>query len=83
MLCALKQTEALELGAQIGQALGRLHNAGVIHGDLTTSNMMIKEDGSLVRPHDQRHIAMGCFLFMCVVSYVCVSCGSMVVCTYR
>lgn len=40
--------EALELGAKIGQALGRLHNAGVIHGDLTTSNMMVKEDGSLV-----------------------------------
>ena len=34
---------------QIGQALARLHDGGVIHGDLTTSNMLLREaDGALV-----------------------------------
>nr|POE49260.1 ekc/keops complex subunit bud32 [Quercus suber] len=28
--------------AQIGQTVGQLHRAGVIHGDLTTSNMMLR-----------------------------------------
>lgn len=36
----------LELMAQkIGQEVGLLHANGIIHGDLTTSNMLIREDG--------------------------------------
>jgi TP53 regulating kinase-like protein len=27
---------------EIGAALGHMHNAGVVHGDLTTSNIMLK-----------------------------------------
>ena len=30
-----------ELCYQIGQLIGQLHNAGMIHGDLTTSNMIV------------------------------------------
>ena len=28
---------------QIGSAVGRLHDAGIVHGDLTTSNMIVRE----------------------------------------
>ncbi len=31
---------------RIGEAVGRLHKAGVVHGDLTTSNMMLRPLGS-------------------------------------
>jgi len=31
----------------IGEALARLHNAGICHGDFTTSNMILKDVGSL------------------------------------
>ncbi|XP_020687727.1 EKC/KEOPS complex subunit bud32 isoform X1 [Dendrobium catenatum] len=32
-----------ELAKQIGVAIGKLHDGGLIHGDLTTSNMIIRE----------------------------------------
>ena len=32
-----------ELAYRMGELVGRLHNVGVVHGDLTTSNMMIVE----------------------------------------
>lgn len=31
----------------IGEAVAELHNAGISHGDLTTSNMIVMEDGKL------------------------------------
>lgn len=31
-----------DLATQIGDAIGKLHDGGLIHGDLTTSNMLIK-----------------------------------------
>jgi len=31
---------------QIGEALGKLHSAGIVHGDVTTSNMILR-DGNL------------------------------------
>ncbi|KAH0469252.1 hypothetical protein IEQ34_002484 [Dendrobium chrysotoxum] len=31
-----------ELATQIGVAIGKLHDGGLIHGDLTTSNMIIR-----------------------------------------
>jgi TP53 regulating kinase-like protein len=60
--CGCMNTEALELGTKIGQALGRLHNAGVIHGDLTTSNMMVNTDGSVVRARHSRLFASNAHL---------------------
>ena len=35
---------------EIGRLVALLHDGGMVHGDLTTSNMMLREsDGSLVR----------------------------------
>lgn len=34
--------EVKELMMKIGRAVGKLHNVGVIHGDLTTSNLMLR-----------------------------------------
>ncbi|KAI7257841.1 hypothetical protein KC345_g10680 [Hortaea werneckii] len=34
-----------ELLARIGTVVGRLHAAGVVHGDLTTSNLMLRRHG--------------------------------------
>ncbi|CAK9167863.1 unnamed protein product [Ilex paraguariensis] len=31
-----------DIATQIGDAIGRLHDGGLIHGDLTTSNMLIR-----------------------------------------
>jgi len=33
---------------QLGELIGRLHRAGLIHGDITTSNVIVAPDGSLV-----------------------------------
>lgn len=32
------------IASQIGDAIGKLHDGGLIHGDLTTSNMLLKND---------------------------------------
>ncbi|KAF7117354.1 hypothetical protein CNMCM5793_006103 [Aspergillus hiratsukae] len=44
---ALKQEEARvrDLLRRIGRAVGALHKAGVIHGDLTTSNLILRPPG--------------------------------------
>jgi len=34
---------AVEVAREIGRIVGRLHRAGIIHGDLTTSNMILRE----------------------------------------
>ena len=36
------QQEIQHLMGRIGRILGRMHNMGVVHGDLTTSNLMIR-----------------------------------------
>jgi len=36
--------EDTELCSRIGEAIGRLHHAGIIHGDLTGSNIIIRGD---------------------------------------
>ncbi|KAI9759785.1 MAG: hypothetical protein M4579_002084 [Chaenotheca gracillima] len=36
-------TEVRTLLWRVGQAVGRLHKAGVVHGDLTTGNMLIRD----------------------------------------
>ncbi|WP_297062972.1 Kae1-associated kinase Bud32 [Thermococcus sp.] len=33
----------LELCREIGRQIGKLHRAGIVHGDLTTSNMILRE----------------------------------------
>ena len=33
-----------DLMRRVGRAVGRLHQIGVVHGDLTTSNMMLREE---------------------------------------
>lgn len=37
---------AARLMREIGRSVGRLHSVGIIHGDLTTSNMMLREGTS-------------------------------------
>lgn len=32
---------------RIGEAVGRMHKIGVVHGDLTTSNLMLKPDAEI------------------------------------
>ncbi|KAK7301591.1 hypothetical protein RJT34_12458 [Clitoria ternatea] len=36
------------IASQIGDAIGKLHDGGLVHGDLTTSNMLLKNDNQLV-----------------------------------
>ena len=38
----------LQLCRQIGNLIGRLHKNGIIHGDLTTSNMILTASGKVV-----------------------------------
>jgi TP53 regulating kinase-like protein len=39
--------ERQELCGKIGELIGRLHKHGVIHGDLTTSNMILNGEGKI------------------------------------
>jgi TP53 regulating kinase and related kinases len=34
---------AMETAREIGRVVGRLHRAGIVHGDLTTSNMILRD----------------------------------------
>jgi TP53 regulating kinase-like protein len=47
LLPTLSFDERLHLCFHIGQLIGRLHKARIIHGDLTTSNMILSESGKL------------------------------------
>jgi len=38
------QTKLIKLSMKIGQTLGLMHKNNVIHGDLTTSNMMVEKE---------------------------------------
>jgi TP53 regulating kinase-like protein len=40
--------ERLRLSSHIGRMIGRLHKHGIIHGDLTTSNMILTPYGKVV-----------------------------------
>lgn len=44
----LTAEEKLDLCYHIGTLIGRLHNHGIIHGDLTTSNMILTQRGKVV-----------------------------------
>ena len=38
-----KNTKLIELlSSEIGRILGKLHESDIVHGDLTTSNMLVK-----------------------------------------
>ncbi len=39
----LKEVIDPELSEKVGEMVGRLHTGGIIHGDLTTSNMILRE----------------------------------------
>ncbi len=43
----LKSSERRELCRLIGKQIARLHSAGIIHGDLTTSNMIRTREGKI------------------------------------
>jgi len=43
----LTQNERISLCRHIGSLIGRLHNHGIIHGDLTTSNMILTSQGKV------------------------------------
>jgi len=36
--------ERAKVAEQVGKAVGKLHSNGIVHGDLTTSNMILKDD---------------------------------------
>ena len=44
----LPPEERLRLSRHIGGLIGRLHKRGIIHGDLTTSNMILTSHGKVV-----------------------------------
>lgn len=48
ILNALSAEERIRLCRRIGEQIGRLHKNGVIHGDLTTSNMILTPYGKVV-----------------------------------
>ncbi|WP_258084361.1 Kae1-associated kinase Bud32 [Thermococcus thermotolerans] len=43
LLERLPMEERLRLCREIGRQIGRLHEAGIVHGDLTTSNMILRD----------------------------------------
>lgn len=47
ILNELSQTERLHLCCHIGRLIGRLHSHDIIHGDLTTSNMILTSHGKV------------------------------------
>lgn len=42
-LLGASDADAVEICEQIGTSIGRLHKSGIVHGDLTTSNMIIRD----------------------------------------
>jgi len=44
IFCSAEENEVKKLSAEIGKIIGFLHSNGIIHGDLTTSNMILKDD---------------------------------------
>jgi len=47
VLNELSNQEKISLCNRIGELIGRLHKHGIIHGDLTTSNMILTSDGKI------------------------------------
>jgi len=47
VLDKLDSHERVKLSMEIGKLVGRLHQRGIIHGDLTTSNMILTPSGKI------------------------------------
>ncbi len=47
LLSEATQSERQRLCFKIGELIGRLHKYGLIHGDLTTSNMILNSEGTI------------------------------------
>ena len=47
LLGSISKEERQELCVEIGKLIGRLHGHGVIHGDLTTSNMILNAEDKI------------------------------------
>ncbi|MGB9915586.1 MAG: Kae1-associated kinase Bud32 [Candidatus Bathyarchaeales archaeon] len=47
LLGSMPKKERQELCVKIGELIGKLHKHGVIHGDLTTSNMLVNAEGKI------------------------------------
>jgi TP53 regulating kinase-like protein len=47
LLNEVTKTERQSLCSRIGELIGKLHAHGVVHGDLTTSNMILDTDGKI------------------------------------
>ncbi len=48
LIDSLCEPDREELCTKIGEEVGKLHKFGLVHGDLTTSNMILGDEGSLV-----------------------------------
>lgn len=49
-----KEQQVHDLLKRIGRALGRLHESGLVHGDLTTSNLMLRPAESEISQDDRQ-----------------------------
>jgi TP53 regulating kinase-like protein len=47
LLNKVSKTERHDLCVKIGESIARLHSHGLIHGDLTTSNMILRPEGAI------------------------------------
>jgi TP53 regulating kinase-like protein len=47
LLSGASKSERQHLCLKIGELIGRLHKYGIIHGDLTTSNMILNSEGKI------------------------------------
>ena len=47
ILEGFRSSKRKEICLNIGKQIARLHDSGIIHGDLTTSNMIFGEDGNI------------------------------------
>jgi tRNA A-37 threonylcarbamoyl transferase component Bud32 len=46
----VRAAETRRVLVEVGRAVARMHDGGLVHGDLTTSNMLVRaSDGALVR----------------------------------
>lgn len=41
-LVGVDEEQMTDIATQIGNAIGKLHDGGLVHGDLTTSNMLMR-----------------------------------------
>jgi TP53 regulating kinase-like protein len=47
LLSEISESDRGKLCFQVGKLIGRLHKFGIIHGDLTTSNMIVNSEGKI------------------------------------